>query len=114
MGPFSKINGPRRPQPARESGDHVPLLPLQHGSQNLNIWNDDEDEVVATIENALLKHRESNDSFQEFLEDDEEENVIPTNKHYAENDSQVDFGRTKKSGTRSKHRRSVPPLLLTR
>jgi hypothetical protein len=110
MGPFSKTNDPRSPRPPKESSDHVPLLPLRRGSQNLNIWNDGENEDAAAVENTLLKHRESDDSFQGFLEDDEEENMIARDKRFSDDDSQINLARVKRSRSRTNSRTSVLPL----
>ena len=78
MGPFDKPSDPRGPAKPRQSGDNVPLLPLRsgprRGSLNQNIWNDgpEEDEFALHTRRTLLA-KKSNDSFHEFLEEEDED-----------------------------------------
>jgi hypothetical protein len=66
MSSFGRSTDPRRPLAPRNSGDYVPLLPMQHGSRNLNIWgadNQDNDLLVGSqgekhSTKTLLRHSE--------------------------------------------------------
>ena len=88
MGPFDQPSDLRSASKPRQSGDNVPLLPLQRksrrGSRNQNIWNEETEDVDFDKETrAALLARNSSDTFREFLEEEEEDThrLLQANEH---------------------------------
>jgi hypothetical protein len=67
MGLFDKAKDPQEP---RESGDNVPLIPVQRKSRTQNTWNDDEQNA----EGGSLRRR-SSETFHRFSEGEDEEDI---------------------------------------
>src|ERR1700737_456553 len=74
MAPFHKPTASRKPQARRESGDFAPQLPLRRGSRNINIWATDaeDDQDTSGDQSSGLLQRNSNDTFRQFLEEEED------------------------------------------
>lgn len=71
MGPFDKATEPRKHREPRRSADNVPLLPVRRRPRHQNVWNDDNEQVA---ELGDLRRR-SSETFYEFLEDEDEEDI---------------------------------------
>ena len=74
MPPHSKSRDPRHRRLPQESGDSLPLLPMRHGLRNTSVWNDDHDDKERG--STSLPQRKSEDSFYDFLEDEEDESTL--------------------------------------
>jgi hypothetical protein len=74
MAPLDKASASRHVPPSRESGDFVPLLPLSRKSRNKNIWAGDSN-GADDYQNSRLLQRKSNDSFRDFLDEEEDDPV---------------------------------------